>query len=810
MNLFRKTSIFPLVVIALTFSDQRILAQTTEAQTSDAIPNVSLVVDTDSVLNRIDRKIYGQFLEHIYHAADGGLWGELIWNRSFEEPPQWAVEGNWIVNKSVGGHLPKLVFGEADWNDYEFSFEAQRIEGGAAFMMIVRADAEGGFYWFQMGWSGDAHRLMRNHPRSIWENLGPPVEGKIEDGKWHHVRMRCEGPRLRVWVDGQPKPDFVDQKAPILAGRVGIASWEMTGVRYRNIKVKALDGELLYEGLPSPPPPPLARHWQRYGDGVVRWPVEERPRMPFQEGPLNGDYCVRLISTGRDVGIQQSPLFVEQHRQYRGSVWVRGEVAGHIRLYDEEGILDEVTLPKPNWEWKAYPFTLQPNRTAKNVTIQLGVTEPGRVWFDQLSLMSQASQDVGGLRPDLLKAVAEIRPTVIRWPGGGFANGYRWKDAIGAQHERKKFPYSMWNHQDTGAFGTDEFIGMCRRVGAEPLVVLNTGLWRPPEERSAYLQEARDWIEYCNGPATSGWGKVRAENGHPDPYEVKYWEIDNETWGMGIEAYIQTVRDFVPALKQIDPSIKIAVCGAGNLKEEGLEWNRKMIEGCGELFDYLSVHHYELPHRFAEGPYEFEQFVNQTKELIASSRNPEIKVYVSEWNAQSIDWRTGLYAGAVLNGFERSDVVGMTGPALFLRHVNSLGWINGFINHDHRTWFPGPNYVTMRLYSEHFAPLRIALHGDTQGLNLVATRSEDMRKVYVKAVNPHHHAVNVLLTFSGRFDPQSSSLRLIAPDSLSAHNSLDQPSAVQPVSGLVKQMTNTVQLELPRWSVGVATIVGKK
>ncbi len=91
--------------------------------------------------------------------------------------------------------------------------------------------------------------------------------------------------------------------------------------------------------------------------------------------------------------------------------------------------------------------------------------------------------------------------------------------------------------------------------------------------------------------------------------------------------------------------------------------------------------------------------------MIAKSANPNVKLYMSEWNAQSTDWRTGLYAGGFLNAAERNgDVLGMAGPALFLRHVSARAWDNAFVNFDHRRWFPAPNYVVMKLWRGHYAP----------------------------------------------------------------------------------------------------------
>ncbi len=149
--------------------------------------------------------------------------------------------------------------------------------------------------------------------------------------------------------------------------------------------------------------------------------------------------------------------------------------------------------------------------------------------------------------------------------------------------------------------------------------------------------------------------------------------------------------------------------------------------------------------------------------MIAASKNPKLKIYVSEWNAQSTDWRTGLYCGGLLNAFERcGDVLEIGGPALFLRHVSASAWDNAFVNFDHRTWFPAPNYVVMKLWREHYAPQRIALEGHADPLNVVATSSEDGKTLVVKAVNPSDAAVPVVLKLAGSAAGEAT-LHVVAP-----------------------------------------------
>jgi alpha-N-arabinofuranosidase len=358
---------------------------------------------------------------------------------------------------------------------------------------------------------------------------------------------------------------------------------------------------------------------------------------------------------------------------------------------------------------------------------------------------------------------------------------------------------------DINSLGTDEFIALCRMVGAEPLIVVNIGTpqWNEDADTYDFLQDALDWMEYCNGPADSKWGKVRAANGHPEPYNVRYWEIDNETWGMGVENYIAAVKRFAPAMRKADPSIKLAACGSGGFN---LRWNRQVIDECAELIDYISIHHYENPDRFTEGPYNYERFIRQTGEIISESKNPELKIYCSEWNAQTTDWRTGLYAGGVLNGFERcGNVFEIGGPALFLRHVSASAWDNAFINFDQSSWFAAPNYVVMQLWRNHYAPKRVALEGEGGALNTVATMSEDGGTVYVKCVNPGDSDVEVSLELSSK-RPAAASMELVAPGSLGARNTLERPNKVRVEPALVRIGSGVMHFTMPALSAGVIAV----
>ncbi|MBC7353459.1 MAG: alpha-L-arabinofuranosidase, partial [Thermogutta sp.] len=200
------------------------------------------------------------------------------------------------------------------------------------------------------------------------------------------------------------------------------------------------------------------------------------------------------------------------------------------------------------------------------------------------------------------------------------------------------------------------------------------------------------------------------------------------------------------------------------------------------------------------GPYRYEAFFEETARLIAQSRNPHLKLFISEWNAQSTDWRTGLYCGGILNAFERTgDVVEIASPALFLRHISATAWDNAFINFDHRRWFPAPNYVIMKLWRDNFAPERIAAEGVPEDLNLVATRDPQQGVVIVKVVNPGKEARRVSVKVAGQAI-ESATAQKVAPGDLLARNTLDQPDAVRAEKADVALVDGAATMELPALS----------
>ena len=743
----------------------------------------SLTVNTGNVLHAVDPKIYGLTLD----AVSGGLWGDVVWNRSFEET---LTEGEWKVNAGVldaagGNDLSRFRLGAETWRDYDLSVDVKRPSGNGVLMVTVRSFYRGILnHALSLGGPGglEVSRTALdpgdNYPRTEQPKTSVlrTAAGQIENGRWYRVRMRTEGARLQVWLDGKALFDLTDADGPP-AGQVSLAVRGGAG-SFANVSVKSTDGTPLLAGVPT-----AARYWYAAGAGQT-WPDTDLP--------LNGTYSLRMIARDADSGIEQPGYAVRAGDALRGSLWLTGTGSGLVvRLVDGSKVLAEQAVGAPGAEWREFPLLLNPTAASGNATLRILARAGSVVKLDQVSLMPDSYRANGGFRTDLAQAVAALHPSVIRWPGNVDFSPYRWKDGIGPQAKRAS--NSWLDEWDPHAFGIDEFLAFARKVGAEPVIVIPMG-WRP--ERKTFLQDAVDLAEYCNGPRDSAWGKARAQNGHPEPYRVKYWEMVADTSGE-----LNAFEEFIPAMKKVDPAIRTIACRGGmNSREDELA----LIREAGHLVNYVSIDQHEGWRMDADGPAAAAQSWKPLEEEIAWSKNPKLKLFVSEFNVSSDDWGAGT--GGMLNVMEGDAAVGMAAAAPCLRHVTARYPDKALISFDQRSWFPSPDYVVRKLFRDHFAPDLLEIGGDLAGLSATATRTADGETIYVKLVNPADHEVAVEVALRGDFPLLTASMQLVAPDSLAARNTLEQPTAVRAIEGKVERAGMSARFRLPRWSVAVVRL----
>jgi alpha-N-arabinofuranosidase len=654
------------------------------------------------------------------------------------------------------------------------------------------------------GWGGRTRRMSTLVPLIS----APATKEQVNESQtWHKLRVESRGSKVTVYWDGKQVLTYDGLER---ANRNFLTFWvNYTEATYRNIKITSIDGKTLFEGTPGDVKiPAVAQQWTAFGEGG-------KYRL-IKDDAINMRYSQEITADKYPAGIFQGPQNIIVGENYIGSIYAKGTGELMVGLRNDDGKFVALeSLGKVSKDWKKYEFTLMPKFNGEGkfrVTIGRGglgdqvsfdgdfaiAVTNGTVQVDMATMTTQTGIALGGFRPDILQAVKELHPTCLRWPGGGYVAQYDWKWGIGPQENRERWAHWMWMDYDQNCFGTDEFIRFCREVNSEPIIVVSVKFERPAKEYDSILQDAVNWLRYCNAPATDEWGAKRAANGHPEPYNVKYWEIDNEMWEMGIERYEKCVRDFSIAMRKIDPSIKIIACG-------GFREDEDFIKRSGNYFDYLSLHHYEQQGGYATGPKRLGEQYDRYAEMIAEGPNPNIKLFISEWNLNSIDWRTGLFAGGFLNMCEARDVVAMGAAALFIRRTDAPDWNNAFINFDYKDLFKAPNCQVTELWYDHFSKYRLAYSGETGNLSVSTTMVENGSGVIVKVVNPTDEPAT--LRIKGDWTSvKEADYEYYAPGSLTVANSMENKHAVALMKAVPKTDGNDVVLAVPALSAGVLTI----
>jgi alpha-N-arabinofuranosidase len=215
----------------------------------------------------------------------------------------------------------------------------------------------------------------------------------------------------------------------------------------------------------------------------------------------------------------------------------------------------------------------------------------GRAVYQGVYDPESALADEQGFRSDVLSALRRLDMTVMRYPGGNFASGYHWLDGVGPREKRPPVRELAWQSVEPNRFGTDEYIGLCRKAGWSPMITVNLGTGTP--------EEARNWVEYCNCPQGTRYADLRAAFGNPEPYGVKLWCLGNEMdgpWQLGhvpAAEYAVRAQQAAKMMKDADRSLETVVCGSCSVQMPTyMEWDRVVLEHLGDLADYVSLHRY--------------------------------------------------------------------------------------------------------------------------------------------------------------------------------------------------------------------------
>ncbi|KAK4120504.1 glycoside hydrolase family 51 protein [Parathielavia appendiculata] len=305
-------------------------------------------------------------------------------------------------------------------------------------------------------------------------------------------------------------------------------------------------------------------------------------------------------------------------------------------------------------EGESPSITIHPSHKVAEIdkNIYGGFTEHmGRCIYGGIYDPGNPLSDENGFRKDVIEAFKELNVPVVRYPGGNFVATYHWLDGVGPKENRPSRPELAWIGTETNQFGTDEFMKWCELVGCEPYLCLNFG--------TGTLDEALGWLEYCNSDRNTYYANLRRKNGREKPYKVKYWALGNECWGpwqveqLTKEDYAKKAYQWAKALKLLDPSITLILCGETGYSswdhyvlKECVKWD---VHGLGtenntkSLIDMHSIHVYTADKEHlanATAPRSGERAIQMASALIDLARIenkvppsiPKQKICFDEWN----------------------------------------------------------------------------------------------------------------------------------------------------------------------------------
>ena len=387
---------------------------------------------------------------------------------------------------------------------------------------------------------------------------------------------------------------------------------------YGPLWAEMLDDRKFYFPISSKQDEPQPR---RQGGGPGRMPLQKwRPIGPDEavtmdkEKPFVGQQSPRIqLEAGTPHGIRQSELALVKGKHYVGRIWLRGTPGSKVKVAlvwgTDEKSREAVNIAALTSAYVKYPLHFTAPADASDAAIEITGTGSGDFHIGAVSLMP--ADNVDGFRPDTIALLKQIKSGFWRF-GGNYTSNYYWYDAIGDRDRRPPDWDYAWNQMQTNDLGPDEFAEFCKLIGVEPYVSVNAGLG---DAHSAAQQ-----VEYMNGAVATPMGALRAKNGHPAPYRVRFWNIGNEPWGSwqigrtDLKYFMQKHNEFAKEMRKVDPSMVLIASGemledgqvpgplrakyVGNLAgayNSDFDWTGRFLKDCWGNFDGMAEHWYARP-----------------------------------------------------------------------------------------------------------------------------------------------------------------------------------------------------------------------
>ena len=558
-----------------------------------------------------------------------------------------------------------------------------------------------------------------------------------------------------------------------------------------------------------------------------------------------GEHAPRVRLEG-DVphGMAQAGLTLRRGRRYTGRIALAGGVDATVEVslvWGEGGEgRQTVRISSLSDEYVRFPLNFSSGGDTDDGRLEITGTGTGSFHVGVVSLMPADS--IHGFRADMVALLKDVGSGIYRWPGGNFVSGYDWRDGIGDVDKRPPRYDHAWNTVEYNDVGTDEFLTLCRLLGIDAYICVNAGF--------GDASSAAQWVEYVNGSVGSAMGRLRAANGHPEPYGVTWWGIGNEMYGqwqlghMHIDHYVLKHNDFSRAMRAIDPTIEIVASGATPFEtsttarhhrkplpaklpyEYGTpqDWSGQLLAHSSHHFEYLAEHLYpvtgsafdvdqqvfvevddplvdqvrRVPNRVRTTVEAWEEYLERMPHL----RDKNIKLAIDEWAGGGRRTFTSTLCAAegLHEMFRHSDVITMAAYTGFISLLSFDGAESTY----------SPTGLVFRLYRQRFGTVPAAVVGntpqkevrgtvgvdkprvssgsDTYPLDVVAALDGDRSALTVAIVNPTQSSQGIRVAFENvELQDRGTKWEIVAPD-LEAQNVAGKEPAVTIEEGPLEEV----------------------
>lgn len=585
--------------------------------------------------------------------------------------------------------------------------------------------------------------------------------------------------------------------------------------------------------------------WHIYGS------VSIKDDGPFPRNP----HYVTLSDSGHKekwTGLDNDGFFgvsFKKGKSYRLTVYARVNPQQKCQLTvqlvdpssnDDTQIFAEGNIDVDNDEWTKYSLILSPNFTIKKGRLRIFLNTGNQVDLEHISLFPTETYngDENGLRRDLVELLADMKPGVFRFPGGCIVEGtdlssrYQWKHTVGPVENRplniNRWQYTFRNrfypdYYQSNGLGFYEYFRLAEELGASPLPVLNVGLvcqyqndtpeaHVPIDSLAPYVQDALDLIEFANGDTATVWGGLRAQMGHPNPFNLKYIAIGNEQWG---QEYVDRLKVFTDILHEAHPEIEIV--GSSGPEPDGDKFDYLWPEMEKLKVNLVDEHYYKPEDWFLSQGLRYDNY---------DRRGP--KVFAGEYACHSSGYKrnnfhAALCEAAFMTSLERNaDIVRMATYAPLFAHVEGWQWRPDMIWFDNLESFTTASYHVQKLYGNYSGTRVLPLimcgepvaGGEHQsGLFASATIDDTNDRYIIKVANTSSEKRNIeyRLIGIGNTEKISTAHKLVLhSNDERAENSIDYPDIVKPIESYFEMNCGGFEDSIPAKSFQVYIIPSNK